>query len=39
VAHDALVARLGLDIGISPKKVSDFHLDRLSEQGSGHVCR
>jgi len=28
VTHDALVARLGLMIGISPQGVSDFRLDR-----------
>src|ERR1700691_813573 len=32
VTHDTLVARLSLEIGISPQKVSDFHLDRLREQ-------
>jgi hypothetical protein len=34
VTHDALVARLGLEIGISPQKVSDFHLNGLRQQGS-----
>ena len=32
VTHDALVARLGLEIGVSPQKVSDFRLDGLREQ-------
>jgi hypothetical protein len=34
VTHDALVARLGLNIGISPQEVSDFRLDGLREQGT-----
>src|SRR5213079_1480737 len=39
VTHDALVAHLGLEIGISPQKVSDFHLDRLREQGMRPVAQ
>src|SRR5947207_1268672 len=39
VTHDALVARLGLEIGISPQKVSDFHLDGLREQGMRPVAQ
>src|SRR5439155_5369377 len=39
VTHDALVARLGLEIGISPQKVSDFHLDRLREQSMRPVAQ
>jgi hypothetical protein len=33
VTHDALVARLGLEIGISPQEVSNFGLDGLRQQG------
>ena len=29
VTHDALVARLGLEIGISSQEVSDFRLSAL----------
>ena len=32
VTSDVLVARLGLEIGISLQKVSDFNLDGLREQ-------
>jgi hypothetical protein len=39
VTHDALVARLGLEIGISPQKVSDFHLNGLREQGMRSVAQ
>src|SRR5947208_3140361 len=39
VTHDALVAHLGLEIGISPQKVSDFRLDRLREQGMRPVAQ
>src|SRR5438094_2482976 len=39
VTHDALVACLGLEIGISPQKVSDFHLDGLREQGMRSVAQ
>ena len=39
VTHDALVARLGLEIGISPQKVSDFHLNGLREQGTRPVAQ
>jgi hypothetical protein len=38
VTHDALVARLGLEIGISLQEVSDFHLDGLREQGTRPVA-
>ena len=34
MTHDALMAGLGLEIGISPQEVSDFRLDRLREQGT-----
>jgi hypothetical protein len=33
------VARLGLEIGISPQEVSDFHLDGLCEQGMRSVAQ
>src|SRR5216110_1282001 len=39
VTHDALAARLGLEIGISPQKVSDFHLHGLREQGMRPVAQ
>ena len=39
VTHDALVARLGLEIGISPQEVSDFRLDRLRQQGTRPVAQ
>src|SRR5213079_1040640 len=39
VTHDALVAHLGLEIGISPQKVSDFHLDGLREQDMRPVAQ
>ena len=39
VPHDALAARLGLEIGISPQEVSDFRLDGLREQGSRPVAQ
>ena len=39
MTHDALVACLGLEIGISPQKVSDFHLDGLREQGMRSVAQ
>ena len=38
VTQDALVARLGLEIGISLQEVSDFHLDGLREQGTRPVA-
>jgi hypothetical protein len=38
VTHDALVARLGLEIGISFQEVSDFRLD-VSEQGTRPVAQ
>ena len=34
VAHDALAARLGLEIGVSPEEVGDLRLDGLREQGT-----
>ena len=39
VTHDALVARLGLKIGISPQEVGDFCLDRLRQQGTRPVTQ
>src|ERR1700704_3110553 len=39
MTHDALVARLGLKIGISPQEVSDFRLDGLREQGTRPVAQ
>jgi len=39
VTNDALVARLGLEIGISLQKVSDFDLDGLREQGMRPVAQ
>jgi hypothetical protein len=39
VTHDALVARLGLKIGISPQEVSDFRLDGLRQQGTRPVAQ
>jgi hypothetical protein len=38
VTHDALVARLGLEIRISLQEVCDFHLDGLREQGTRPVA-
>jgi hypothetical protein len=38
VTHDALVARLGLEIGISLQEVSDFHLDGLRQKGTRPVA-
>ena len=38
VTHDALVARLGLEIGMPPQEVSDFRLDGLREQGTRPVA-
>jgi hypothetical protein len=35
VAHDAPVARLGLEIGISSEEISDFRLDRLLGPSNG----
>lgn len=35
VAHDAPVARLGLEIGISSGEISDFRLDRLLGPSNG----
>src|SRR6202167_5601825 len=39
VTHDALVARLGLKIRISLKKVSDFRLDSLRQQRMRSVAQ
>src|SRR5437667_9049784 len=39
VTHDAPVARLGLEIGISPQEVSDFRLDGLRQQGTRPVAQ
>ena len=38
VAHDAPVARLGLEIGISSEEISDFRLDRLFGPSNGTNC-
>ena len=39
VAHDALAARLGLEIGVSPEEVGDLRLDGLREQGTCPVAQ
>ena len=39
VAHDALVAVLGLQIGMLAEKVGDLGLDRLGEQGACPVAQ
>src|SRR6476646_1427643 len=39
MTHNALVARLGLEIGISSQEVSDFRLDGLREQGTRPVAQ
>jgi hypothetical protein len=39
VTHDALVARPGIEIRISPQEVSDLRLDRLREQGTRSVAQ
>ena len=39
VTHHALVARLGLEIGISSQEVSDFRLDGLRKQGTRPVSQ
>jgi hypothetical protein len=39
VTHDTLVARLGLEIGISPQEVSDFRLNGLREQSARPVAQ
>jgi hypothetical protein len=38
VAHDAQVARLGLEIGISSEETSDFRLDCLFGPPNGTNC-
>ena len=38
VAHDAPVARLGLEIGISSEETSDFRLDCLFGPSNGTNC-
>jgi hypothetical protein len=39
MTHNALVTRLGLEIGISSQEVSDFRLDGLREQGPCPVAQ
>src|SRR5207302_1752456 len=39
VTHDALVARLSLEIGISSEEVSDFRLHSLREKGTRPVAQ
>ena len=39
VAHDALAAPLGLEIGVLPEEVSDLRLDGLREQGTCPVAQ
>ena len=39
VAHHALMARRGLEIGISPQKVGDLRLNRLRKQGMRPVAQ
>jgi hypothetical protein len=39
VPHDALVAHLGLEIGMPPQEVSDFRLDGLREPGPRSVAQ
>ncbi|MGY3146186.1 hypothetical protein ACVWYQ_003185 [Bradyrhizobium sp. USDA 3397] len=39
MAHDALVAVRGLQIGMLAEKVCDFRLDRLGEKGTRPVAQ
>ena len=39
VAHNALAARVGLEIAMPVQKIRDLRLDRLRQQGAGPAAQ